>query len=333
MENYNRRILSLDDDELERFVLHWVECKSKSYVEFERFSGSGDLGRDVVGFLSSERHEGGWHNYQCKQYARPISTDMGILEIGKILYYAYKGEFTAPDKYFFVAPRGVNRNLNTLIFNPSKFRETLITEWDKYCGASKIIENQHIPLDASLKAFIEAYDFSNITRYTIDKILSDPDVKPVLIKWFGADPGPAPKGIVPTTILVSELPYISQLVDAYANRDGKLFSSHAEIETHPKHGQHLARQRERFHDAEAFKRFYRDNTEEEVLMIVEEDIYHGVAETHEADYRDILCCVDAVMTQAAKTTVSGILAQHTRNSVKQGICHHFANEGRLRWRK
>jgi ABC-3C protein len=333
MDNYDRQVLSLTDEELERFVRDWVGCKGKSYFECARFSGAGDMGRDVVGFLSTARHEGDWHNYQCKQYGKTLPTESGIREIGKVLYYAYKQEFTAPAEYFFVTPKGVNRNLEKLIFNPSIFKATLISDWDKYCGNGKIVQNQNVPLDAGLKIFIEAYDFSRVKRMALDDILNDPHVKPVLTKWFGADPGPAPKGKVPATIQIFELPYISQLIEAYADRDGKNYSGHTEIENHQMHGPHLARQRERFHDAEAFKRFYRDNTEEEVLKAVEDDVYHGVADICDAGHQDKLSCVEAVMTQAANTVVSGLLAKHTRVPIKQGICHHFVNENRLRWRR
>jgi len=333
MDNYDRQLLSLKDDELERFVRDWVERNNSSYVECSRFSGSGDMGRDIVGFLSSSRHEGEWHNYQCKQYGKTLPTEDGIREIGKLLYYSYMGNFTVPTKYFFVAPRGINRNLEKLIFNPSAFREKLISDWDKYCGVGKIVENHHIPLDIGLKDFIESFDFSRITRIALDDILNDPFVKPVLTKWFGADPGPAPKGVVPAEIQTSELPYIDQLIDAYKDHSGKDFASYLDIELHPKYGPHLARQRERFHDAEAFKRFYRDNTEEGIITVFEDDIYHGVADICDAGHQDKLECVNAVMAQAAKISISGLLAPHTRIPVKQGVCHHFATEGRLRWRR
>lgn len=334
MEDYGRRILMLDDDELERFVKDWVDRKVDDYVECVRFSGAGDLGRDVVGFLSSDRHEGAWHNYQCKQYGKHLPTDVGIREIGKILYNAHQGHFTAPTRYFFVAPRGVNRNLERLIFNPSAFRASLLTDWEKHCAES-IVEKAKIPLDPKLKGFIEGYDFSGISRIGLDEILGDPHVKPVLSKWFGADPGPAPKGEVPETVDDSELPYIGQLLDAYGDRDGIVYAAHSEIVGHPDHGMHFARQRERFYDAAAFKRFYRDNTEKHVLETFESDIFHGVADVCEAGYRDKLRCVDAVMAHAAQLPVTGLLAPHARIPVKQGVCHHFVNEDppRLRWRR
>jgi len=99
-----RLILALPDGELEKFARQWALLK-KGYFQVERFSGAGDMGRDVVGYLSKERHEGDWHNYQCKQYGSAVPLDVGLRELGKILYFAQRGEFTAPKKYFFVAPR------------------------------------------------------------------------------------------------------------------------------------------------------------------------------------------------------------------------------------
>jgi hypothetical protein len=332
MDDYYRRILSLNDEELEHFVREWVGRKSSAYVECAQFSGAGDLGRDVVGFLSRARHQGEWHNYQCKQYSRTLPTADGLREIGKILYHSHRGEFTAPAKYLFVAPKGVNRNLERLIFNPSLLKEKLISAWDEYC-ADHIVEGQCVTLSNDLKTFIEAYDFSRIHRLKIDDLLADADITPVLAKWFGADPGPAPKGVVPSEIQESELVYIGELIDAYADRDGKPYKNVDSVAEHPAHSAHLARQRERFHDAEAFKRFYRDNTDKEVTQAFEHDIYHGVADVCHAGHPDKLACVDAVMRQAASVITSGPLTPHARVPVKQGLCHHFVNERRLKWRR
>lgn len=326
--NYDRQILALDDAELEKFVNDWISCKAKGYFEVARFSGAGDLGRDVVGFLSKKRHEGPWHNYQCKQYGRKLPTEITILEIGKILYYAYRGEFSVPERYFFVAPRGVNRNLEKLIYNPSQFRAKLIDEWDQYCS-TKIIDGLEIPLDGGLKAFICAFDFSTIERLTLDNILKDACINLVLYKWFGEELGPAPKGQTPAEIQDSELSYIKQLVGAYSQRCGQTFADYKEIENYPEYSNHLLRQRERFYDADAFKRFYRDNTEPEVLDSFEKDIYYGVIETFSAEHKDSLARVDAVMTQASVVQAAGPLAKYARVPIKQGVCHHLANKGDL----
>jgi hypothetical protein len=332
MVNYHRQVLALTDDELEKFVRDWTEAKKSSYEEVVRFSGSGDLGRDVVGFLSAQRHEGDWHNYQCKQYGNNLPTGTAIKEIGKILYHANKGEFTAPSKYFFVAPRGINRNLESLIFKPTEFKKKLMDEWDQHCGEG-IVEGSKILLEGSLLDFVNAYDFSRIGRLKLDEILADASAKPTLFKWFGADPGPAPEGQVPSDIQSLEMPYVNQLVDAYGQRDGVQYSDFQQIQAHPNHGNHLTVQRVRFYDADAFKRFYRDNTDKNVIDTFEKDIFHGVFDVCESNHQDALDRVNSVMSQAAQLQPSGPLAPHARVTVKQGICHHFANEDKIRWRK
>jgi hypothetical protein len=330
MQNFQRLILSLTDDELEGFVRDWIELKATEYVAWTRYSGSGDLGRDVVGFLSTARHEGPWDNYQCKQLGRTLETARGMLELGKILYYSNSGCFTPPTRYYFVAPKGVNRNFQLLLDKPSALRDELIHQWPKYC-AEKIVKGQVITLEGDLLRCIESYDFSRVSRISTDDLLRDPSIRPVLAKWFGADLGAPPKGVVPSDVQSTELPYIRQLVAAYNQRDGMAYQDHIEVSEKSAHGPHLARQRERFYHAEAFKRYYRDNTAHDVLDTFEGDIYHGVVDLWESEHQDSLSCVEAVMAHVASVTVSGPLAIHARVPVRQGVCHHFANEDRIRW--
>jgi hypothetical protein len=325
-----RQLLALTDEQLEQFVREWASHKTE-YAEVQRFTGPGDMGRDVVGYLTATRHEGPWHNYQCKQYGRTLPTSLGLGELGKLLFYAHLGNFTAPTAFFFVAPRGVNRNLRRYISKPTELKEALLEKWDDVC-ADTIVENQHIELNADLRAFISGWDFSVVKSISVDEILIDPASKPVLQSWFDVDPGAAPIGVPPEDIEAHELPYVQQLLDAYGERDGCTIDKDA-ARIHTVHGVHLRRQRERFFDADSFTRFYRDNTMQEEIDVLRHDVQHGVAETFSADHDDTLKRIDAVMTQAANLQPSGALAKYARVPVKQGICHHFANEGALTWRK
>ena len=327
----DRLILSLPDDELEKFARMWVELR-KGYVEVQRFTGAGDMGRDVVGYLTQSRHEGPWHNYQCKQYGRAIQLNVGLLEIGKILYYAYRGEFTPPTSYFFVAPRGVARTLRSLISKPNEFKATFIAKWDQCC-ADHITKTETVKLDSGLMAFVNAWNFSKVTVLSVDEILNDPAGTAAMAKWFGKDPGPAPVGMAPAEVQAHEMPYVQQLLDAYGERDHAEFKQHEDVKAHDEFGPHLDMQRERFFDADAFSRFYRDNTMSEEIETLRTDMLHGVVDIHRATHADSLSRVDAVMAQAATVAPSGVLARHARVPVKQGICHHFANEGRLKWWK
>ena len=324
-----RQILALTDDQLEDFIRAWAELQP-GYFEVKRFAGTGDKGRDVVGYLTPKRHEGSWHNFQCKQYGRTLATNLGLREVGKVLYFSKQGEFTAPTRFVFVAPRGLHRDLKRYISKPSEFKNALLSGWEKHCSKG-IIEGQVIPLDVGLRAFIEGWDFSNITSLTVDEIVQKAS-KPLLATWFNVDPGPPPPGVVPDEITAAELPYIQELVDAYCDREKCTMDSKSARE-HTTHGPHLFRQRERFFDADSFARFYRDNTMEKDIAALRKDVRHGIDETHRAKHADALARVDAVMIQAANIQPSGALAKHASIPVRQGFCHHFVNEGEIKWRK
>ncbi len=328
---YERLILALDDKQLESFVRAWAENK-KGYFRVTVLAGAGDRGRDVVGYLTKDLDAGSWHNYQCKQYGKTLPTANGLAELGKVLYYAFIQEFTAPSKFYFVAPLGLNRNLRSLVNNPKALRKKIIDEWDEYC-ADEIIDGQKIVLTAELKAFISAWDFSNVEHISLDAILEDDAAKGVMFKWFDKDPGPAPAGKVPTSVQTEELQYVAQLLEVYGERDSCTFSQHEQVSDHPDHGPHLSLQRERFYDADAFARFYRDNTMEDELIALRREILHGVIDECRSAFPDGLARVDAVMKQAASVHPSGVLGRHAAVPVKQGVCHHFANEGALKWRK
>src|SRR5258708_34387515 len=78
------------------------------------------------------------------------------------------------------------------------------------------------------------------------------------------------------------MPYIRQLLDAYGEREQCTFRSHKDIKDHGDHAPHLYMQRKRFFDAEAFARFYRDNTMMEEIEALRRDMHHGVIDVHPA---------------------------------------------------
>lgn len=329
---YRRALLSLSADALEDFVRDWTDAIAGKYFRTVRHSGTGDGGRDVVGFCSSALFDGEWHNYQCKQYAQAISESSALLEIGKVLHKCQVEQIRPPSEFAFIAPRGASTRLREVLLTPSKLKARLIESWESVC-ATKIEKGSTITLDEALLATIDAFDFERVKLLDSDTLLNEPHAIKVLVEWFGADPGapPAEELAVPAEVQDHELPYVGQLVRAYAEADGAAYRSHAELPATSTHVQHLARQRERFYSTEAFKRCYRDNTPPRVLESVEDDVFNGVVDTCERSHTNALARVEAVLEQAARIAISGVLLPHTKIKVKQGYCHHFANVGRLRW--
>lgn len=326
---YDRLILVMNDDELEMFCRAWAEKKS-GYAEVKRFAGAGDMGRDVVGFLTNKRHEGPWDNYQCKQYRRGVSRPEGLLALGKVLYWASQGNFTPPRQFLFVAPKGLARKLELLLNKPSELKAALTEDWDSVC-ATAITRKSTLPLDDNIRSVINAYDFSNVHVITIDDMMQDAAVKPLLIEKFGADPGQYPQAAVPLDVLDVEMRYIDELVAAYGERAGTPFADHAAVLASADHGPDLRRQRERFFEADAFQKFYRDNTSASVISRFRKDVHYGVVDRWKAPAADSLARVEAVMDHAGTVICAGPLARYAHVPVKQGLCHHFVNEGELSW--
>jgi len=330
--DYTRQVLALSADELEIVVRKWANTQKQKYDLVTRQSGSGDRGCDVVGFYSPNKFEGDWDNYQCKQYSKTVPTDKGMHEIGKILYYAYLKEFKAPKSYYFVAPKGINRNLRNWILNPSKLKAVLLNDWDKYCK-STIIDGTEILLSKELRDFISNYDFSSIGIITIDDIIDDFKFKAILVEMFGGELPSAPQGEVPDQIDASELIYVNKILDVYSDYDQQTYSTPNEVYGHDIFEDDFMEQRERFYSAEAFKAFYRDNTVEGVLDAFEREVFKGIKPSLFLPYNNSFERMCSVLSDAGKIQPSGKLALHGKVDVKQGYCHHFANQERLNWRR
>lgn len=331
--DYERHVLALDDVELEKLVRKWADCQiKKKYKSSMRYGGAGDLGRDVVGFYTDQKHEGEWDNYQCKQLGKSLETQEGMCELGKILYFAYEGNFTAPKNYYFVAPRGINKNLKRWIQNPTQLKTNLIEQWDKYC-LTNITTRDKIILTPELEKFISSFNFSSIQIVDLDTIVFDPAFRCVLVEEFGGELLSAPAGEVPNTVHDNELIYVSKVLDVYSEYDQKLYVKPEDIIGHDDFEDDFMDQRERFYSAEAFRAFYRDNTVEGILETFETEILKGIKPTLRLRYSYSFERMCNVLSEAGKLQPSGKLAIHGKIDVKQGYCHHFANENRLSWRK
>lgn len=330
-QDYARHITALNDRELERFVDEWVGAKSASFSDHKRFGSGGDMGRDVVGYLTDRRMSGPWVNFQCKQLLKPVSAAMAGLELGKIFWHASKGAFSLPERYVIVAPRGFKRDVAALIDDPDTFKPTFLANWDRWCKSGIVAGTQTL-LNDDIRALIEGYDFKAVELWDAEKLLQDPYIVPTLVEWFGYDPGMPPRGQVPDTMQPEETDFSAELLELYGEREGTLFSNLTEVARHPGHGAHFVLQRRRFFDAGAFRRFYRDNTPGSFLVGFDQDIHDGVVDVYSRPRSDRLHRHDEVMIQASSIKPAGILGHHSTVSVRQGTCHHFVNEGRLSWK-
>ncbi|WP_199084529.1 ABC-three component system protein [Bosea sp. ASV33] len=326
------RIVELEDDELEEFVEIFAERKSKDYVEVERIGGANDKGRDVIGFLSRSRHEGDWDLYQCKRKTRGSKLRVGeaMTELGKVFHHHDAGAYaTLPRRYVFVSPRGMEGSLTTMLLNPSLIRKTLLETWDKNCR-TRITGRNPVELTAGIRALIEAYDFSAVECLTAPKLAKDPAALPALVQVLRLPPGEAPEGETPDEVSDTELTYIAQLRDVYAGSAGSDFATLDDVFAHPRFGEHLRIQRQRYYQACAFRDFHRDNTAARSVDVFKNDIYHLLIDVYNEEHPSPLARIDAVMKHTGAAP-AGILGTMARPPVKQGTCHHLVSDGKIRW--
>jgi len=158
------RLVEIEDDELEEFIELWAENIGESYASVQRIGKANDKGRDVVAFLTLQKHEGAWHLYQCKRKTRgsKLGLPEALGELGKLFFHHCAGAYaTLPTKYAFVTPRGAVGDLVHLINHPSQLRDALIASWNDHC-AKKITARQTVPLTSEIRAAINGYDFGEI---------------------------------------------------------------------------------------------------------------------------------------------------------------------------
>lgn len=328
--NYAVQIRALADDALEEFVDDWLAQRKKEYYGHELRRGSGDMSRDVTGYVTDGRMEGPWDNFQCKQLIRALSMPSVLVEMGKIFMHSANGEFDLPRAYVFVAPRGVQRAVQAMLAHPERMRQKFLDQWDADI-AGKLIEKQVVSLTPAIEAKIKAFDFKQVSWLDAARLVNEKACQAALMKWFGDDPGRSPRGVVPDAVQGEESVYVGQLLRLYDAKGPGSYPDAAAALASAEHGTHLRDQRTPFFDAVEFERFYRDSTPHDYLVAFKDEIYHGVVDTHRESHPDGLTKVTQVMKHASILQPSGILGKHASPQVKQGCCHQFANEERLPW--
>lgn len=328
-----QRLRIMDAGEWEAFILEWIDSLRTTYQDVHRSGGSGDLGRDVIGFKAGVNEQSPWDNYQCKHYAQPLAVADVVAEVGKLLYHASNGEFSLPDEYFFVAPQGPSTPL-LKVLQKGTLKQELLDRWDKECSTS-IIKGQTIPL-ATVKTTIDAFDFARITVLSPLRVIAGhQQTKYYAFRFGGGLPGralPIPKP--PAAIQADEHHYIKKLLDAYTEEKGTAFPDIATLQTGaPRLAKHLNHSREQFFSAESLRTFCRDNVPPGTFESLQDEVEQGVQEvyedqTHTSGYQRAVKTVQKARDIAMTSNpLMGVV--HTND--RAGICHQLANDDKITW--
>src|SRR5262245_36788636 len=92
------RIRLYSAEEWEAFTNEWANSffKGKTAV---RSAGAGDKGVDIPVFDPGQDFTGVWDGYQCKHYDNPLRPSDIYVELGKVLWFSFSGEYAKPRSY------------------------------------------------------------------------------------------------------------------------------------------------------------------------------------------------------------------------------------------
>jgi hypothetical protein len=323
----------MSSDEWENLTCEWLYSLGL-HARIEKYAGSGDQGLDVVAFESATNDEP-WDSYQCKHYDHKLAPGDIWTELGKLVYYTFRGEYSVPRNHYFVAPHGAGTELSKLLHKPELVREGLLENWEKKCR-TKITSKQDIQLDDDLKTYIDGFNFGIVTAVSPHAIINDLHSAPaVYVLYFGGGitKERAPVGSPPVEVQAIETNYVRALLDAYEHRLGTPLTTPAEL-NHQDLGAHFARSRHEFYSAESLREFSRDSVPAGTFESLLDDVHSGVVDVEQAQHTDAVERVLAVVKQAkALHITSNALIKVTRPADQGGMCHQLANDFRLRWRR
>ena len=323
------RVKLFSADQWEAVVDEWASSLP-FYGLVERAGGAGDKGCDVIATVHPSDPDSDWDNYQCKHYDQPLAPSDIWLELGKLCYYTFIGDYGVPRAYRFVAPRGVGTKLLNLIKKPENLREGLIANWAAKCAA-QITTTKIVSLEGKLLEHVNAFDFTRIGHLPTPRLIEQHRKTPYFAVRFGLGlPARPASPVPPATIDAGETRYVAQLLEAYSDNQGAAYASLASL-SNP-HKRHLQRARESFYCAEALRSFSRDTLPDRAFENLQGQILDGVIDTAEATHPCGLTRVNATTAHATNLnlTSSALLGRVDPND-RKGVVHQLANDNRLTW--
>lgn len=331
-----KKLQVFDEDTYEDLILVWANSYlMKKYEKVFQIGGSGDKGRDICTYIDYKNKI--WELYQCKYYQNKLAPSDIYLELGKLCYYTFKKEYNLPIKYYFMSPQGLGPTLIDLIGKPDKLKESLFINWDQYCK-SKITNTQLIELSKDLNNHINTIDFSIFDWVEPIDFINKFRETPYYSMYFGGGLQYS-RSITPkaaSTIALEEIVYVRQLFEAYSDYTKEEIKDISDLKSMTELLDHFNRQRDSFYIADSLRQFSREvlPPESDAFNELKEEVYSLIIDVLTKSFPDGYCRLKETIQEAKRGSfTSNPLHQEIRTQDKEGLCHHLANENRIRWVK
>ena len=328
------RIKIFSDTQWERFVQEWVDSLRDSYKDVERCGGAGDMGRDVIATVKEDAATT-WDNYQCKHYAAPLAPSDIWIELGKLVYYTKRGDYSYPRRYYFIAPRGAGTKLSNLLKKPDSLRSELFDNWNGYCR-EKITSTENVELDDEMKTYITGLDLSIFSATPVLRIIEGHAKTRWHVAQFGGGLPNRPDPLVPPGLpAADESVFVAKLRGAYAEHLKRDLKDVDEgLASREDLREHFNDARVEFYSAEGLRTFSRDTLPPGEFEKLQDEVHSGIKDDIRDQHADGYRRVVAVVKTARTLPLTGHSLHsriHTRD--KGGICHQLANDGKVDWTK
>lgn len=317
-------------DEWEEFIKEWAQGLEQGYFQIKRLGGPGDQGIDVAAFKTANGLEGPWDCFQGKHYGRELRPADAWVEMLKVFSHVDAGDYTLPDTYQFLAPKGCGVSLNRLLSTPTKLREKFLAALGS--DGPLVADIDHDAL-GRIKDLAAATAFSMFRSVELHEALLTHEKTKYHIRRFGTpNLNRSEVGDPPEQVSAHETNYIVELRKVYAENCGDDLTDNGKIGSHPKFGDHFRRQRLSFYSAEALRLDVRDAVPEGTFERLQDDVRAGIIETAEAQHDSGMNRLTAVLNHATLLDLSAHpLVSLTRPNDRKGICHQLANDSRVTW--
>ncbi|SHH48745.1 ABC-three component system protein [Clostridium intestinale] len=331
MITHQQQLKLMDPYKFEEMTEVWCSEKIGSkYTDVKRFSGSGDKGRDIVGYFNTTGNIK-IDIYQCKHYDNKISLSDIKKEFYKLCYFTYNNTYPIPENYYIVSPQGCSTDLRTNYIDKPQQINTLINEEIK--NGTALVGKINLKKVKGLIDYVNKFDFSIVHELQPNQLIKEFSCSKFFIYYFFTiypklkiDELP-----VPEDITLSEKLYIDRLLEIYSELDGIIHSDIASLKR--SYVSHLDQQRSYFYSTESLRRAVRDslpsmdyfNQAEDIIHKGISDIlsnfsYNGFNKLEKSLERSVLLNLDACQ-----------LKNVLRPNEKMGVCHNLANENKVRW--
>ncbi|MEA1031555.1 hypothetical protein PSH61_19790 [Pseudomonas rhodesiae] len=321
------RLQIMSPDAWEVFTLEFVSYLGNDYESVTRCAGAGDKGRDVIAKFSS-----GWDNYQCKHYKDKLSIADVVAELGKLVYYTWRGDYTLPREYRFVSPKGCSSHCIDMLAKKARIKAEIIKRWDKVCK-DKITKTESIPLQGALLDYLNGLDFSFVDEMSSQELIDKHARTPYHTTRFGSYHLKRPPALKPEPGLAdNEKVYVDALLSAFSDADGAEYSFSSVMDTEYKDD--MERARINFYSAESLEMFSRDAFPKDCYEKLKSECHEGVHSVVRKKFDDGYQRFLEVSTQSVNIPYDSHPLRHfLQTADRKGLCHQLVNDLKFEWIK